>query len=120
MRALIFGAVFVCAACSGASHIPPPWELPGAAAGSAIENARYNAKRKRVKSYLSDHYDELQTDLLIGHGPALSAALEEADVTGEKAAALVAEIRNNPDIYLKKSEAENIEALTVAFMVHSD
>jgi hypothetical protein len=56
--------------------------LPGAAIGTAVENGVYNARRGRVKSCLAANHAAILADIRTGSGPALSAAMDLARVTG--------------------------------------
>jgi len=116
--ALFFASLL--SACSCASHIPPPWELPGAAIGSAIENAGYSAKRKRLKQFLADNFDELKSDIDLSGGAALTKAYALSNIPAETQSSLLSEFQTHPEIYFQKSAEENLEAVTVAFMVYGD
>jgi len=120
MRLLALICLALLTACSGASHIPPPWELPGAAAGAIFENAAYGAKRKRVKQFLSSNYDALKTDLETSSGPALRQAFELSHVPVERQPELISELQNHPEVYFANAREENLEAITVAFMVYGN
>lgn len=107
-------------ACTGASHIPPPWEIPGAVIGTTIGNARYEAKRKKVKTYLADHYDIILAQLNSGGGANVHEAYRLANVPAGELAKLTQELSTNPQIYLNGPPDQNIENMTVAIMVHGD
>ena len=95
------------AGCSGPSHLPPPWELPGAALGSVIENAAYGARRERVAAYLTlNQFDE--------------GAMDIAGVPPDRRDEVVSEFTASPDIYLDKANPNRIdvESVTVLLMVY--
>lgn len=120
MRVALLTIAGFLTACTGTSHIPPPWELPGAAAGAVIENATYGAKRKRVKAFVSENFNTLKAEILAGSGPALSKAFSLAGVPDKNQPTLIADLQSNPHIYFQNSDEENVEATTVAFMVYGD
>ena len=105
-------------ACIGASHIPPPWEIPGAVIGTTIGNARYEARRKKVKIYLADHYDIILVQLNSGDGKNVHEAYSLANVPAAEFTKLTQELSTNPEIYLNGPPEQNIERITVAIMVH--
>lgn len=106
-------------ACTGASHIPGPWEIPGSVIGTTIGNARYEAKRDKVKAYLTLYYDIILTELSGGRGEHIFALYEHADVPREKFSIITQEFVSNPNIYQNGSSGENIEKMTITIMVHS-
>jgi len=108
------------AACTGASHIPPPWEIPGAVIGTTIGNARYEAKRNKVKTALTENYGYILQELRMGQGPYFTHACSLARVASADCINVHQEIISNPDIYLSRSPDENIESMTVAIMVHGN
>ncbi len=112
------------AGCVGgeASHLPPLWQMPGAAAVAGFENVTYGARRNRVKSYIRDNENGVLDDIMRGGGVLLDEAINVARVGVDRRAALIAELRGNPGIYLHtlKSDRLNIEAVTVALMVYGD
>lgn len=112
--------VGVAGCSSGASHIPPVWELPGAVVGSAIGNVRYEAQRTRVKEEITSDLSGLRADILAGEGARLDAVIEMARVKQEKRSSLVAAL--NQDVSaVPIDDADTLaERLTVTFMVHSD
>jgi len=111
------------AGCSGeASHIPPLWQLPGAAVSSAIGNAAYDARRGEVKRLVTLHEQAMVAEIGAGGGPHLMAAMDTARVPGERRAALLSELWGNPQIYRHPDNRDrlDIEAVTVALMVYGN
>jgi len=102
------------------NHIPPLWQLPGAAAGNILENSIYSGRRRKVERYTAAHYDMIITDINSGGGAALTKALDLARVRSERRGFVIEEINANPDVYFRGTRAENIEMLVVVFMVHSN
>ena len=81
---LIFFSLVMSACSNDASHLPSPFELPGMVIGSSIENASYNAKRKRVSAYVSRNYLGIRQDVNSGGGKFLEGALDSANLKGNK------------------------------------
>lgn len=113
-------SILLASCAGGASHVPPPWQLPGAAAGTAIENGIYGRRRVKVKKYLRANWAEIQTDIRAGGGVHMSRAFDLAKVAPAKRLEVLKEIKARPDIYQAGSLEENIEVLTVTLMVHSN
>ena len=67
-----------------ASHLPSIFELPGAIIGSAMENTRYNAKRKKIERYVSSHYEALKEEIYAGKGEHLQEVLTLANIKKAK------------------------------------
>lgn len=108
------------AGCAGeASHIPPLWQLPGAAVSSAFENASYDAKRGRVEQIVSLHRDAIAAEIDAGGGPRLTEAMVAAGVPDAVRPVLLNDLRSNRDIY-RDGRALKIEPVTVALMVHGN
>lgn len=107
-------------ACTGASHIPPPWEIPGAVIGTTIGNARYEARRKKVKTYLTLHYALILDEISRGQGAHINEACRLGNVPPDQFNIVTTEIAAHPDIYLSGPPEQNIERMTVAIMVHGN
>jgi len=108
------------AGCSGEpSHIPPLWQLPGAAVSSTFENARYDAKRGRVKQIVSRHATEIAAEIDAGGGIRLTEAMVAAGVPEATRPMLLTDLRSRPDIY-RNGRGVKIEPVTVALMVHGN
>ena len=116
---LIVSVVLGLAACSGPSHLPAPWELPGAAVSSAFENATYGAKRGRVERIVSANRDAIAAEIDAGGGVALDQAMAAAGVPDAVRPALVSELRTHPEIY-REGRGLQIEPVIVALMVHGN
>ncbi len=112
--------VILLAGCSGGpSHIPPLWQLPGAAVSSAYENAGYDAKRGRVKQIVSRHSAEIAAEIDAGGGIRLTEAMVAAGVPEATRPMLLTDFRSRPDIY-RNWRGVQIEPVTVALMVHGN
>jgi len=97
----------------GPSHLPHPLALPGAAIGTAVENATYGARRGKVKAHVTEQFDPLLVEIAKGGGPMLSKAYNLARVPASKREALTALLKDDPRL------RTDPEALTVSLMVHS-
>ncbi len=91
-------------ASNGASHLPSPLELPGAIIGSVIENTSYNAKRRKVESYVAMHYLAIRQDALQGGGKSLEGALNVARVKGQKRAHTTNELVNSHSLHFRNGD----------------
>ncbi len=109
-----------CASANDGSHLPRPWEIPGAVIGGGIENSLYKARRGRVKAHVAANFDAIMAEMQAGYGPALERGFGLAKVKAEKRPQLIREVLSHPEIYLEGTRPEQIEKLTVAFMVHGD
>ena len=116
---VLFGTTALIGCSSDASHLPAPWEIPGAVVGNSIENAAYGARRKKLGAFIQKNYPALRNQLAIGGGPILSRAFDIAKIRPEHRQKVIDEINQHPEIYRTKDRAQNIEALVVTMMVHS-
>jgi len=107
-------------ACTSASHLPPPHEVPGAIIGTTIGNARYEARRSKVSAHIAANLDGLTGEIARGAGPALDETFRLARVPESARPALLTSLRSDPHLYIAPPDAERIENLTIAFMVHGD
>ena len=113
--------VLTLTACThGASHLPLPHQLPGAAVGSAIDNASYKARRNKVKAAIQPHVDFIMADAARGGGPTFDMTCRVANVSPGKCAELLGQIAQDDHIYQVGTFSERLEKLTVAFMVYGD
>ena len=121
-RGVLLGLCTVLGACASddASHIPPVWQIPGAAAGAVIENGLYNQRRKRVKSYIAAHYAAFLSDIAAGGGAVSTQAFTRAHIDPAKQARVMGEIKTHPEIYQTGSLEEDIENITVLLMVSAN
>ena len=109
------------AGCStGPSHIPPLWQLPGAAVSSAVSNAAYDARRSDVKRLVTRDERAMIGEIERGGGPALDRAMDAARIPPENRPGVIAELGSAPDIYRRSDDRSrmDIEAVTVALMVY--
>ena len=114
--ALAVATLTLLAACDPGqpSHLPAPAELSGAAIGSGIDNALYNARRKRVSAFVHENYNALVAEIAAGRSTLAHAGMDIAHVPAASRPALLAELRSHPEIYLSGDP----ERIVVAFMVH--
>ena len=119
-KAILIIATLLTACANGPSHIPPLHELPGAAVGSAIENSRYKARRKKVKASIQPHLDFILAEADMGGGTTFNLSCEVAKVSPPKCAELAKQISQDAHIYRVGTMDEKVEKLTVAFMVYGD
>lgn len=118
----LFALLFfpACASGNDGSHLPRPWEIPGAVIGGGIGNSLYKAKRRRVKSHITANFDAIMAQMPVGSGPQLERGFELAKIKAEKRPQLTREVLAHPEIYLEGTREEQVEKLTIAFMVHGD
>ena len=95
------------------SHIPNPLFLPAQAVSNTLQNATYNGRRERVKTYVVANHGDIVRDIEAGGGTNLSTAMELAWITGAKRPAITTLLAK--DIAQYRTDAE---ALTIALMVH--
>ena len=101
------------AGCGGeASHLPPLWQWPGAAVGSAVGNAAYEARRERVRIHVAASLPAFERDMAAGGGPSLERGFALASVPQARRGEALAARRATP----RGDDA--VEALTVPLMVH--
>lgn len=114
--ALFGGIALVVAGCStnAPSHVPNPVLLPAYAAGNALQNASYNARRSKVKAYVSRSIEDILHDIQAGGGPKLNEGYDLAGVAAGRRPALTAMLKREPNL------RQDVEALTVSLMVHGD
>ena len=121
MKRVFALACFSLTACqTGPSHIPPVYELPGAALGSAVEKSRYKTRRNKVKASIRPHLDFILAEADLGGGPTFSLSCKVARVSPSQCTALARQISTDAHIYKTGTPLEQIEKLTVAFMVYGD
>ncbi|WP_139229830.1 hypothetical protein [Litoreibacter janthinus] len=94
--------------------MPNPVFLPAYAVGNAVQNAHYNSRRKRVKTYVTTNFETLRRDIQNGSGPALLESYALARVPNAKHADLSAILARDPNL------SNDPEALTVSLMVHGN
>lgn len=111
-----------------ASHVPPIWQWPVAAIGTAIDNSIYDRRRNQVKAHITQHYDALR-DTILNHtmwaalSPEFMATCDMARVNTVNCSKLHHELRQDRHLYFPEQESaitrtDTIENLTIAFMVH--
>lgn len=121
MKRLGFIITLGLSACSsGPSHIPPTHQIPGAAIGSVIENARYKSRRNKVKASIAPHIDFILSEADRGGGPTFNGSCRVANVSPPKCEELTRQISQDAHIYQTSNYDECLEKLTVAFMVYGD
>ena len=99
---LIF-PILISGCSNDASHLPSPFELPGAILSSAIENATYNTKRKNVEAYVGKHYLAIRDDAYQGGGKTLEGAFDAAGLRGSNRAKARKDFINRTDDTFKNS-----------------
>ncbi len=120
---LAFGflSVYGLSACSNeASHLPSPISLPGAIVGSVFENATYGARRKKVKAYVSAHYQVLGNEARVGQGAHLDEVMGITGIPAEKRPQARKELMDTTQRYFSlPATDDSIEKVVVVLMVHS-
>ncbi|MCU0881246.1 MAG: hypothetical protein MUF14_01095 [Hyphomonadaceae bacterium] len=110
------------ASCAGrqANHIGALWTWPGAIVSSGISNAVYDARRARVKAYVTDNVDAIASQATEGTGATLDEAARIAGVPSNRRPDLYRQLRDShADFFAKPTREEVVEAVTIAFMVYS-
>ena len=115
MRNLLICFILLGCTNGEANHIGNPLLLPIGAVTTGIENAGYNARRNKVKSYVIANSGQLKQDVITGQGPTLAQLMTIARTPTGNQAALVTELRRGQTQYFGKDP----EPLVVAIMVHS-
>lgn len=99
--------------CTGeANHLGNPLLWPYYGLSTAIGNASYNERRGRVEVQVKTHFDQIITEITAGGGPALTEAMDIAQIPAETRALHIAQLQQDMHIY----EASP-DALIVALMV---
>lgn len=125
--------------CTNTGHMPPIWSLPGAAIGTAIENAHYDARRKKVSVFIRTHYTALATEISQQERKTYGKLCAVAQVENDNMETLYNELSARHTEYFlpltqggdtavePTSSASNtsaldasIERITIAVMVHSN
>ena len=97
--------ILLLTACSHeANHLPSLLELPGAVIGSALDNTVYNTKRKKVESYIAEHYLALRKDVAQQSGATLEGALNHAGLKGEQRHQAKQDLINHQALYFYNPE----------------
>jgi hypothetical protein len=115
MRTLTLCLILLGCTNPNANHIGTPLLLPVGVLTTGIQNAGYNARRSRVKSYIIANREQLLADVIVGKGPTLTNLMQIAKTPQGKQAALLTELRRGQTQYFAKDP----EPLVVAIMVHS-
>ncbi len=92
---ILLFSFFLNACSSGASHLPSPFELPGMIIGTAIDNASYSAKRKKVERYVARNYLGIRQDVIAGGGRILDGAFNSANIAANKRAKVKRDFLSN-------------------------
>jgi hypothetical protein len=115
-------ALLLSACSNNASHLPSPFELPGALIGTVVENATYGARRQRVKQYVIANYPALRAEAAAGQGPYLDSVMNLAGISAaDKRAQVRREFQNDHAKYFPGETAAttDVEPIVVVLMVHS-
>lgn len=112
---LILLSLMACAP-NAPSHLPNPLTLPFSAIGNGISNTIYDTRRNKVSLYVRTHFVAIKREVPTDSHPQLSEAMALAKISNANQAALLSELRKNPDIYL----TDDPEPLIVALMVHGN
>ena len=116
MRSIGLVMVLVLGACD-MGHLGNPVMWPGMIVGGAIENASYDARRKRVSDHVAANYNALIADIRAGGGPTLTKAADLAIVHPTARATMRQDLRNDLGKFTPDSPAAR-ENLVVWIMVH--
>lgn len=116
MRRIGISLMLMLSACD-MGHLGNPVTGPVAAVGSGIENATYNARRKRVSGHVATHYTAIVADIRGGGGPALTTGVGLARVAAVKRADLIRTLYSDIAKFTPDTP-EARERLVVWLMVH--
>ncbi len=99
-------------------HIGNPLFLPATAASTGLENTIYNARRKKVKAFISRNYSDLVDELENSAGPVFIAVAKLAHVRPPAMVGLYKQTKVDLGL-LTADTTQNIELLTITFMVYA-
>ena len=116
MRIILAAMVLALGGCD-MGHLGNPLMWPGMAVGNAVENAGYNARRKRVSGHVEAHQFEIISDIAVGGGPSLSKAFDLAQVVNQ-ARPEVRGILKQEIAKFRPNTKEAREQLVIVLMVH--
>ncbi len=116
MRIILTVAVLALGGCD-MGHLGNPLMWPGMAVGNAVDNAGYNARRKRVSDHVAAHQLEILTDIGTGGGPTLSKAFDLAQVHRSNRPQVLRSMQKDIAMY-RPNTAEAREQLVIALMVN--
>ena len=116
MRIIGLGLVLALAGCD-MGHLGNPILWPGMIVGGGIENATYNARRKRVEDHVNAHQADIISDVRAGGGPALTTGMNLAAVHPSTRPELLRVLRDEVDNYTPDTPQAR-EQLVIVFMVH--
>ncbi len=111
--------IMLTACARGPSHLPGITDIPGVI-GGGVEEIAYKKRRAKVKAYIAANYDALYEEVQMSGGPVFETGCDIARIPYPKRAGLFSELKNRPDIFWSGSRNQNIEQITVAFMVYGE
>ncbi|MEO1640622.1 MAG: hypothetical protein AAFU41_15375 [Pseudomonadota bacterium] len=113
MRWLIVAMVLV-SGCSGeANHLGNPLTLPFSGAATVIGNAAYEKRRAQVEVVVKSNFDAILADIDAGGGPALTKAMDTAQIPHSDRPTRITQMRGDLPLY-----AASPAALVTALMVY--
>jgi hypothetical protein len=118
MRIIWLGLVLALGGCD-MGHLGNPVMWPGMVVGGGIENASYNARRKRVSGHIMAHQAEILADIRAGGGPALTTGADLARVPDAVRPEMI-RIMQSDIAKFTPDTAQAREQLVVWFMVHGN
>jgi len=116
MRIILAVMVLALSGCD-MGHLGNPLMWPGMAVGNAVDNAGYNARRKRVSDHVNTHQLEILTDIGVGGGASLTKAFDLARVHETNRPAVLRTMKNEMSMY-RPNTAEAREQLVIVFMIN--
>jgi len=116
MRIFYLISILALSACD-MGHLGNPVMWPAMAAGNAVENATYNARRGKVEKHVASHQAEIVTDIRNGGGPALTKGADLARVPPSARPEMLRIFKQDIAKFSPNTE-QGRELLVIWFMVH--
>lgn len=103
-----------------ASHLPSPFVWPFEAIRNGISNARYDAKRDKLKKHLEQKLVAFEEELRATPGAQFSRSLKLARIEEEKASSVFKRLQEDLEQNEKATPEQRVELYTITLMVHGD
>lgn len=116
MRLFGFAMILLLSGCD-MGHLGNPLLWPSNAVSTGIENATYNARRKKVESHVAAHQTEIIADIRSNGGPALTKGMDLAQVSPKDRPAFLRILKQDITKFTPNTDQAR-KQLVVWFMVH--
>jgi len=116
MRVLGMAMVLALSGCD-MGHLGNPAMWPGMAVGSSVENATYNARRKKVAAHVTAHQQDILDDIRAGGGSNLNTGMDLARVPTQTRPELLRTLKADINKFSPDTPQAR-ENLVVWLMVH--